>query len=49
MLIAMVLTLLEHIVFGEADGLILWRRLSFIFSIFGFLIGLYYSLQKPAQ
>lgn len=46
MLIAMVLTLLEHIVFGEADGLILWRRLSFIFCIFGFLLGLYYSL-KP--
>lgn len=47
MLLAMILTALEHLMFGEADGLRLWRRLSFIFSIFGFLLGLHYSLQRP--
>lgn len=49
MLIAMVLTLFEHLVFGEVDRLLLWRRLSVVFSILGFLLGLYYSLQKPSQ
>lgn len=45
-LIAMILTILEQFVLGAADGLRLWHMLSFIFSIFGFLLGLYYSL-KP--
>lgn len=45
-LIAMILTMLEQFVFGTTDDLRLWHMLAFIFSTFGFLLGLYYSLQK---
>lgn len=48
-LIAMILTILEQFVFGATDGLRLWHILSFIFSIFGFLLGLYYSLKPQSK
>lgn len=44
--LAMLLTVIESALFGPVDGLFFWRRMSMFCSMSGFVLGLYYSLQK---